>query len=115
MNQIELGSELSDISDDDKVVNKTYESCILEGESSLDESDEETHGNQNAPIEVVTSKTACPLLRLVEKENSWEAFDLSSKRVFSLKIDAKTTRLYSHLYGTESYDERKAYVHIYYK
>ncbi|GFU31228.1 uncharacterized protein TNCV_1742221 [Trichonephila clavipes] len=34
MNQIELRSELSDISDEDNAVNETYESRILEGESS---------------------------------------------------------------------------------
>ncbi|GFW73595.1 hypothetical protein TNCV_1540501 [Trichonephila clavipes] len=40
---IELRSELSDLSDDDNVASKAYESRILEGESSSDESDEETH------------------------------------------------------------------------
>ncbi|GFU70656.1 hypothetical protein TNCV_528091 [Trichonephila clavipes] len=45
INLIELRSELSDLSDDDNAVNKTYESRLLEGESSPDESDEETHGN----------------------------------------------------------------------
>ncbi|GFV80555.1 hypothetical protein TNCV_2150891 [Trichonephila clavipes] len=42
---IELRSELRDLSDDDDAVNKTYESCILKGESSSDESDEEKYGN----------------------------------------------------------------------
>ncbi|PRD31268.1 UNVERIFIED_CONTAM: hypothetical protein NCL1_23958 [Trichonephila clavipes] len=42
---IELRSELSDLSDDDNAANKTYEPRILEGESSSDESDEVTHGN----------------------------------------------------------------------
>ncbi|PRD25110.1 UNVERIFIED_CONTAM: hypothetical protein NCL1_41855 [Trichonephila clavipes] len=37
--------ELSDLSYDDIAANKTYESRILEGESSSDESDEETYGN----------------------------------------------------------------------
>ncbi|GFV72036.1 hypothetical protein TNCV_2459691 [Trichonephila clavipes] len=32
----ELRSEFSDLSDDNNSVNKTYESCILEGESSSD-------------------------------------------------------------------------------
>ncbi|GFT62434.1 uncharacterized protein TNCV_2899701 [Trichonephila clavipes] len=40
---IELRSELSDLSDDDNAANKAYESRILEGESSLEESGEETH------------------------------------------------------------------------
>ncbi|GFW03409.1 hypothetical protein TNCV_1739591 [Trichonephila clavipes] len=43
--QIRLTSELSDLSDDDNAENKTYESRILEGESSSDESDEEKRGN----------------------------------------------------------------------
>ncbi|PRD22454.1 UNVERIFIED_CONTAM: hypothetical protein NCL1_49049 [Trichonephila clavipes] len=38
-------AELSDLSDDNNAANKTYESRILEGEPSSDESDEETHGN----------------------------------------------------------------------
>ncbi|GFU59262.1 hypothetical protein TNCV_4197861 [Trichonephila clavipes] len=38
-------SELSDFLDDDYAANKTYESRILEGESSYDESDQEKHGN----------------------------------------------------------------------
>ncbi|GFX42877.1 hypothetical protein TNCV_5072411 [Trichonephila clavipes] len=38
-------SELGDLSVDDNAANKAYESRILEGESSSDESDEETHGN----------------------------------------------------------------------
>ncbi|GFV51006.1 hypothetical protein TNCV_2540941 [Trichonephila clavipes] len=38
-------SELSDTSDEDNAANKTYESRILEKESSSDESNEETHGN----------------------------------------------------------------------
>ncbi|GFW01568.1 hypothetical protein TNCV_4084831 [Trichonephila clavipes] len=42
---IELRSELSDLSDDDNAVGKTYESRVLEGESSSDESNEETHVN----------------------------------------------------------------------
>ncbi|GFY08717.1 hypothetical protein TNCV_5006301 [Trichonephila clavipes] len=44
-NQIELRSELSDLSGDNNAANKTYESRILEGESSSDEGDEEKHGN----------------------------------------------------------------------
>ncbi|GFW59391.1 hypothetical protein TNCV_2911361 [Trichonephila clavipes] len=40
----ELRSELSDLSDDDNAVNKTYESRILKGESSSDESYEEKMG-----------------------------------------------------------------------
>ncbi|GFU67162.1 hypothetical protein TNCV_3770941 [Trichonephila clavipes] len=43
--QARLTSELSDLSDDDNAENKTYESRILEGESSSDESDEEKRGN----------------------------------------------------------------------
>ncbi|GFW33863.1 hypothetical protein TNCV_3589481 [Trichonephila clavipes] len=43
--KIELRSELRDLSDDDNAANKTYESRILEEESSSDESDQETHGN----------------------------------------------------------------------
>ncbi|GFV73910.1 hypothetical protein TNCV_2641741 [Trichonephila clavipes] len=38
-------SELMDLSDDDNAATKTYESRILEGESSSDEKDKETHGN----------------------------------------------------------------------
>ncbi|GFT64808.1 uncharacterized protein TNCV_2256551 [Trichonephila clavipes] len=38
-----LRSELSDLLDDDNAANETYESRILEGESSSDENDEETH------------------------------------------------------------------------
>ncbi|GFU92946.1 hypothetical protein TNCV_2080921 [Trichonephila clavipes] len=38
-------SELSDLSDDEYAVNKTYESRILEEESSSNESDEEKHRN----------------------------------------------------------------------
>ncbi|GFX04777.1 hypothetical protein TNCV_2247601 [Trichonephila clavipes] len=38
INQIELKSELRDLSDDDNVVSKTYESRILKGESCSDES-----------------------------------------------------------------------------
>ncbi|GFV56600.1 hypothetical protein TNCV_1247951 [Trichonephila clavipes] len=44
-NEIIIRSELSNISDDDNAANKTYESRILEGESSSDESDEEKHGD----------------------------------------------------------------------
>ncbi|GFX86439.1 hypothetical protein TNCV_2563281 [Trichonephila clavipes] len=43
--KIEVRSELSDLSDDDNAANKTYESRILEGESSSNGSDEETHGD----------------------------------------------------------------------
>ncbi|PRD35279.1 UNVERIFIED_CONTAM: hypothetical protein NCL1_12020 [Trichonephila clavipes] len=43
--KIELRSKLSDLSADDNAANKTYESRILEGESSSDEIDEEKHGN----------------------------------------------------------------------
>ncbi|GFS47585.1 hypothetical protein TNCV_3133791 [Trichonephila clavipes] len=42
---IKLRSELSDLSDDNNAANKTYESRILEEESSSDESDEEKYGN----------------------------------------------------------------------
>ncbi|GFW45450.1 hypothetical protein TNCV_3243901 [Trichonephila clavipes] len=45
INQIELRLELSDLLDDDNAANKTYESRILEEESSSDESNEGTHGN----------------------------------------------------------------------
>ncbi|GFT28149.1 hypothetical protein TNCV_645231 [Trichonephila clavipes] len=38
-------SELSDFSDDDYTVDKTYEPDILEGKSSSEERDEEKHGN----------------------------------------------------------------------
>ncbi|PRD29569.1 UNVERIFIED_CONTAM: hypothetical protein NCL1_28980 [Trichonephila clavipes] len=38
-------SELRHLSEDDNAANKTHETRILEGESSSDESDEETHGN----------------------------------------------------------------------
>ncbi|GFT80380.1 hypothetical protein TNCV_2184431 [Trichonephila clavipes] len=40
MNQIGLRSQLSDLSDDDSAANKIYESRLLEGESSSDESNE---------------------------------------------------------------------------
>ncbi|GFU56206.1 hypothetical protein TNCV_712651 [Trichonephila clavipes] len=48
-------SELSDLSDDDNAANKTYESRILEGESSSDENDEEIHDsskNQNGSLKI---------------------------------------------------------------
>ncbi|GFW04766.1 hypothetical protein TNCV_4880021 [Trichonephila clavipes] len=40
-----VGSELSDLADDDNAVSKTHESRILEGISSSNECDEEKHGN----------------------------------------------------------------------
>ncbi|GFX94958.1 hypothetical protein TNCV_3045901 [Trichonephila clavipes] len=42
---IELRLEIRDVTDDGNAANKTYESRILEGVSSSDESDRETHGN----------------------------------------------------------------------
>ncbi|GFT78341.1 hypothetical protein TNCV_655591 [Trichonephila clavipes] len=44
--EIEFRSELSDLLDDNNAANKTYESHILEGESSSYESNEETHCNR---------------------------------------------------------------------
>ncbi|GFW46763.1 hypothetical protein TNCV_2981191 [Trichonephila clavipes] len=40
-----IRSELSDLSDDDNVANKTQESRVLEGESSSGECNEEKLGN----------------------------------------------------------------------
>ncbi|GFU95457.1 hypothetical protein TNCV_4787921 [Trichonephila clavipes] len=39
------GSEFKNLSEDDYAADKTYETCILEGKSSSDESEEVKHGN----------------------------------------------------------------------